>query len=94
MSVNLVADPEELEAAAPACTKLLAGFSFNRGNTYAEFRKGDKIAKYGLTALITGGAAAVAIKSGLLPKLLKGLAALGIAGLAVLKKVFGRRSDR
>ncbi len=35
-----------------------------RGETYAEFKPGDKVAEYGLAALILGGAAAVATKKG------------------------------
>jgi uncharacterized membrane-anchored protein len=90
MSANLVADPEELGAAVPEYKSLLKKFSYSKGNTYAEFRKGDKIAKYGLTALITGGAAAVAIKSGLLPKLLKGGVVLVVGAAAAVKKFFRR----
>jgi uncharacterized membrane-anchored protein len=92
MSANLVADPKQLKEAVPAYKSILKAFSYNTGGGYAEFRKGDKIAQYGLTALITGGAAAVAIKSGLLPKLLKGLGVAVVAGLAGLKKMFGGRN--
>ncbi len=89
MSANLVIDPAELEATLPTFRKLLAGFSYTQGNTYGEYRKGDKLAEYGLTGLIAGGALAVAAKSGLLAKLWKfilfGLVAVG----AFLKKLFG-----
>lgn len=38
--------------------------TFDRGSTYQEFRQGDRIAEYGLAALVTGGVAAAAIKTG------------------------------
>jgi uncharacterized membrane-anchored protein len=92
MSVALVCDPEELDSALPVFKDLLKGFSFTSGNKYAEFRKGDKIAEYGLAALITGGAAAVAIKSGLLQKLWK-LIVVAVVGIgAAIRKVFRRSS--
>lgn len=89
MEVSLVASPEELESLLPRYHKLLEGFSYNQGARYAEFKAGDRIAKYGLTALIGGGAAAVALKSGLLQKFGK-LIVLGVvAAGAFLKKLFG-----
>jgi uncharacterized membrane-anchored protein len=66
MSVVLVCDPNELQATLPIYKELLAGYSYKPGETYAEYRQGDKLAKYGLAALITGGAVAVAAKTGLL----------------------------
>jgi len=89
MSANLVIDPAELEATLPTFRKLLTGFSYTQGNSYGEYRKGDKLAEYGLTGLIAGGALAVAAKSGLLGKLWKFLL-IGLVGLAgFLKKLFG-----
>lgn len=38
--------------------------TFDHGSTYQEFRQGDRIAEYGLAALVTGGVAAAAIKTG------------------------------
>jgi uncharacterized membrane-anchored protein len=57
----------------------MQGFSYTSGNRYAEFMKGDKVAGYGLTALIAGGAAAAAVKTGLFAKLFKVIAAAGAA---------------
>ncbi len=74
MAVTLVADPETLKAVVPEYRNLLAAFSYRSGNKYSEFRAGDKVAEYGLTALVAGGAAAVAAKTGLLAKLAAGLA--------------------
>jgi uncharacterized membrane-anchored protein len=89
MTATLVASPDELVAATPAADALLANYRFRPGNTYAEFVPStDKLAQYGLTALVVGGAGAALVKSGLLARLWKpivlGLAALG----AGLKRVF------
>jgi len=83
MTVTLVASPDELPAAVPRVDALLDGYRFRPGSTYAEFVPGkDKIAEYGLTALVVGGAGAALVKSGLLAKLWKPLvgvlAALGV----------------
>jgi uncharacterized membrane-anchored protein len=65
MSVNLVADPEKLSGTLPEFKQLLTKYDFQPGQRYAEYRQGDKIAKYGLTALVLGGAAAAGAKLGL-----------------------------
>ena len=53
----------------------------------------DKLATYGLTALVVGGGAAALAKSGLLAKLWKPIAAAFVALVAGLKRfVFGGRS--
>jgi uncharacterized membrane-anchored protein len=54
----------------PAYQALLTDYSYKLGERYAEYRSGDKLAKYGLAALITGGAAAVAVKTGLFASLI------------------------
>ena len=65
MSVTLASGEEQLQEILPEFNKLLEGFSYKSGHRYAEFRQGDKIAQYGLTALVVGGAATVAAKAGL-----------------------------
>lgn len=90
LSANLVVDPDQLKAIVPTYEKLLAGVSFKPGKTYAEFRAGDKIAEYGLVGLITGGAAAIAVKSGFLTKFLKPiLVGIVVAFGAVIKGIKG-----
>lgn len=88
VKADLVLDPGQESAVLPEFQSLLNGFSFMPGQTYADWRSGDKVAKYGLTALIVGGAATAAIKSGLLAKLWKlivpGFLALG----AFLKRIY------
>jgi uncharacterized membrane-anchored protein len=93
MRVTLVVDPEQYKETLPHFQSLLAAFGYNTGERYAEYRQGDKIAKYGLSALVVGGATAVAAKSGILKYLWKGLIFVGIAALAFVKKLFGRKPE-
>ena len=97
MRVVLVVDPENLQETLPVFRNLLVGYSFNPGETYAEYRSGDKVAKYGLAALVVGGAAVGAAKLGLLGSLAIFIKkawkviVLGIAAIAAsLKKIIGR----
>lgn len=99
MEVVLVVSPEDLQATLPTFRNLLTGYHFQTGQTYAEFRSGDKVAKAGLAALIVGGAAVGAAKLGLFAGLAaflkKGwkLVVIAVAGLAAaVKKLFGGRS--
>jgi uncharacterized membrane-anchored protein len=91
MKVTLVTAPEALEETLPYFDELMAGFSYTDGNRYAEYRQGDKVAKYGLTALVVGGATAVAAKTGLLKYIWKFLLVGLLAAGAFLKKLFGRK---
>jgi uncharacterized membrane-anchored protein len=76
MRVDLVTDPETVAATLPNFKSVMSGFSFTNGSRYADFVKGDKVAEYGLTALIAGTATAVAMKTGLFAKLIAMLAAM------------------
>jgi uncharacterized membrane-anchored protein len=89
MDVSLVVDPEDLASVLPEFKKLLSRYTFVEGEKYAEFKAGDKVAQYGLTALVTGGAAAVALKTGLLQKLWKFIVIGAIAVGAFFKKIVG-----
>jgi uncharacterized membrane-anchored protein len=99
MSVELVLDPKDSAAVIPEYRTTLAGFAYNSDSNYRAFVRGDKVAEYGLTALVIGGAAAVATKTGLLKGLGKlllaswKLVAIGLVGIgSFLKKLFaGRR---
>jgi uncharacterized membrane-anchored protein len=75
MSAVLVSSPDSLEDAIADFKSTLTGFEYLPGKRYAEYKPGDKIAKYGLAALITGGAAAIAVKTGLWKVILGGLVA-------------------
>lgn len=96
MTATLVASPEQLVAAIPEADAVLASYRFRPGSTYAEFVSGhDKLAEYGLTALVVGGGAAALVKSGLLARLWKPIAAALVALGAGIRRVFmsGRSSS-
>ena len=91
-NITLVTDPAHVEADIKEFKSVLAGYRFNSGDTYAEFRPGDKVATYGLAALIVGGGAAVAAKSGLL-KFIGKFIWVGLAAAALfVKRLFKRRA--
>src|SRR6185295_10808970 len=70
MEVVLIVDPEKLSETMPAFRNVLANYSYQTGQSYAEYRPGDKVAKYGLAALVVGGAAVGAAKLGLFTPLI------------------------
>ncbi len=94
MNATLVCNPDALDAILPDYQNLLTTYEYNSGNRYSEFKEGDKIAKYGLTGLIAGGALFAAAKTGLLGKFLKpiliGLAVVGAGIAKFFKKVTGK----
>jgi uncharacterized membrane-anchored protein len=90
MSVDLIISEGAAAQVLPEFNSLLAGFSYDEGQKYAEFRTGDKIAEYCLTALIAGGAGALIVKSGLLAKLWKFIALGVVALLGMLRRFFER----
>jgi uncharacterized membrane-anchored protein len=101
MSATVVASPGELAKAKTSTANMLQSFAYKPGNRYAEFISGDKVAEYGLTALIAGGAGAAAAKLGLFGVIGKLLAKawkfviLGFAALAAgLKKLFAGRGAK
>jgi uncharacterized membrane-anchored protein len=65
MSAVLITAPDALTPAITEFKGTINGFDYVPGQRYAEYKPGDKIAKYGLAALVTGGAAAIAVKTGL-----------------------------
>jgi len=94
MDVDLIASPTEYASLTETFNSLLGGFHYSTGNRYSDFSKGDKVAEYGLTALILGGGAAVALKTGLLAKFWKvivmGIVAIGAALKKFFQKIFGK----
>ena len=101
MEVVLICDPDELAATLPKFKDLLSHYSFQNGQSYAEYHSGDKVAKYGLAALIVGGAAVGAAKLGLFAwaavLLKKGWKLLVVAFAAVVgffKKTFAKLTGR
>lgn len=100
MNVILVSDPESLDKDIKEFKTSLQKFSYNAGETYAEFRDGDKVAEYGLAALVLGGAAAVATKKGLwaviggfLAAFWKVLVGLAVAAVASIGSIFKKKKE-
>jgi len=63
VSINLVTDPTTLATDKPEVEKILTHTTFDSGARYADFNtKTDKVASYGLAALIAGGAGVAALK--------------------------------
>ncbi len=93
ISIVLVADVATLSACRGQLDEIISNIEYKQGKSYAEFVQGDKVAKYGLTALIAGGAAATAAKFGLFKLLAKfwKIALIAVFGFfAVLKnKILG-----
>lgn len=96
MTATLVAAPEELVAAIARVDGLLDGYRFSPGSTYAEYVPNtDKLAEYGLTALVVGGGAALLAKSGLLARLWKPIAVGLVAlGTGIKRFFFSGRSSQ
>lgn len=99
MSATLVCPPGQVQSLIPRLQELLNGFEFKEGHRYAEWRSGEKVAAYGLTGLIAGGAAVAAAKAGLFAKLAAMFAKAGkVIAIAVIaiagglwRLVFGRK---
>ncbi|MSU59314.1 MAG: DUF2167 domain-containing protein [Pedosphaera sp.] len=101
MELVLVCEPENLTKTMPQFKQVLANHKFTTGQSYAEYKPGDKIAKVGLAALVIGGAAVGAAKLGLFAWLAvllkKGFKLIIVAVVAVaafFKKFFGRLFGR
>jgi uncharacterized membrane-anchored protein len=97
-SVIMATDPANLSSAESSLDNVLTGYAFSPGETYADWRSGDKVAKYGLAALIVGGVAAVAAKKGLFSVLAgflavawKFIAAGAVAAVAWLRRLFAKK---
>jgi len=94
---TLICDPSQLDALQPTLKATLAGFEYTAGNTYAEFKEGDKVSEYGLKALLVGGGIFAASKLGilaLLGKYFKVIVVAVIGFFAMLKyKIFGKKSE-
>jgi uncharacterized membrane-anchored protein len=86
MDVDLVLGPDVVSNVLPRFAEVLKDFSFKSGHSYAEFRPGDKVAEYGLAALVAGGATAMAFKTGLLAKFWKLIVALFVALSTMIKR--------
>ncbi len=95
MHVTVVTGVEEFEDVRQQVPTILEGFAFNPGRTYAEYQEGDKLADYGLMALLGAGAAGAAI--GIFAKygkvIIAAIVAAGASVLAFIRKLFGRKKQ-
>ena len=102
VSATLVGDPAGFDSAKLQLDQIMKGFSFKTVHSFAVLRAGDKVAEYGLTALVAAGAGAAAVKLGLFGLLAKffvkawkliilGFAALAAAVQKIFKSLFGSK---
>jgi uncharacterized membrane-anchored protein len=105
MNVDVVMGPARYSQVLPQFDQLVGGLKYREGHRYSDYVTGDKVAGYGLTALIAGGAGALAVKTSLLMKMWKFLVAIFAASwklivaafvaiLACLKRMFNRLIGR
>lgn len=98
LSLNAVAPMSELATVEGGMQRVLAMTEFDQGHRYADFNAStDKVAAYGVAALVGG---ALASKAGLFAKLLALLVAgkkfvgIAVVGLiALVGRLFGRKKD-
>jgi len=93
ISAILVSSPETLDQDLVEFKKALKNFDYVSGEKYSEWKEGDKVAAYGLGALVLGGAAAVASKKGGLKLIWLAIIGAGAAIWAGIKKFFNRNKD-
>jgi uncharacterized membrane-anchored protein len=90
LHADLVSDPEQLDAIVGTFDGVIGSTKFLPGHKYSEWRKGDKVAAYGLTALVAGGAGVAASKLGLFGKIGKFFVLLfAKMGKLLIAAVFG-----
>ena len=99
VSMNLVTGLNQVEARKPIAKMLLGALNFDAGKRYADFNdKTDKVAEYGLAALVAGVAVKklglFAVIAAFLAKFAKVIGVAVLAGGAGLSKFFGRKKDQ
>jgi uncharacterized membrane-anchored protein len=99
VSLNLITSVAEVEAHKPAAQELLAAVNFNDGKRYSDFNAStDKVAAYGLAALVGGLAAkklGLLATLGLLVAKFGKLALVGVValGAGVVKFFKGKKEE-
>ena len=96
--LNAVATMDQLAAVQAGMGQVIGFVDFADGNRYADFVPGtDKVAEYGIAALIAGG---IAAKAGFFKLLLAGIIALKklivvalVAIGAFFKRIFGKKKE-
>jgi len=97
VSLDLITSSSKIEAQKPVARNLLAAVSFNDGKRYADYdASSDKVAAYGLAALVGGVAAKklglLALGAAFFAKFFK-LIAIGVLGAgAAIRKFFARKA--
>jgi uncharacterized membrane-anchored protein len=97
--LNAVAGMSQLSEIEQATPKILAAVDFTPGHRYADFiPKSDKVAEYGLAALVAGTAIATAVKLGFFKGLWVAILAakksipIGVIAIAAsFRKLFKRK---
>ena len=96
ISLNFVADLDTIERYKPTAQQLLAAIEYRAGQRYADFNPTtDKIAEYGIAALVGGLAAKklglLAVIAAFAVKFSKLLIVGAVGGIYGVKKLFGGR---
>jgi uncharacterized membrane-anchored protein len=97
VSLDLITSSSEIEAQKAVARNLLAAVTFNDGKRYAQYdASSDKLAAYGLAALVGGVAAKklglLALGAAFFAKFFKLIAVAVIAGGAAIRKFFTRKA--
>jgi uncharacterized membrane-anchored protein len=98
VTMNLVTDLQAIEAQKPIAKNLLAALEFNGGKRYTDFDAStDKVAAYGLAALVAGVAAKkiglFALAAAFAVKFFKIIAVAVVAAGAAIGKLWKRKKD-
>jgi uncharacterized membrane-anchored protein len=98
MSLNLVTDLSQLPKYKASALTLLGAMQFNAGRKYADFNSStDKVAEYGIAALVAGVAAKklglFALMFAFAAKFAKVLIAAAAAAVYGIRKFFGGKKD-
>lgn len=95
----LVSDPQTFTSDVREFKAALRSVEYVPGEKYSEWKPGDKVAAYGLGALVVGGAAALATKkgfwavlAGLFGAFWKLILGVGVALLAGLGSLFKKKT--
>ena len=98
IELTMVSDLKSIEAYKPVARELLGNIEFNEGKRYSDFNAAtDKVAEYGLAALVGGLAAKklglLAVIGALLAKFGK-LIFVGVVAVGALFKGLWRKKDK
>jgi uncharacterized membrane-anchored protein len=96
ISLNMVTAANALEKHKPEAMALLGALQYDEGKRYADFNSStDKVAAYGLTALVAGAAAKklglLAVIAAFLAKFAKVAVVAGGAAIWGFAKLFGKK---